>query len=147
MQGSSNCRVIPEGAVDRLALTCRETLRANGLNRGELLGFRADHPLVGRHRTAKVGLRDCGVDVRKRPRSSLCDVGACHFANRETVFGLADLFLQNRHLILVQVQQGRIADDIQISSGIQQRVLLGIAQGFTLRQARSIPRHEPSTTY
>ncbi len=124
--------MVLQGAVDRLALVPRQAIARNRPDCREPFRLHADDLLEPGDRAAQVGLRQRQIRLGPgEPGFCLRHVRAGHFPDIETVPRLADLFRQHVHVVLAQFVDRLVAHDVHVGGDrIQQRVLLGISQGF-----------------
>ncbi len=125
---SDDRRVLDLRNRDRLRQSSRQRPRQRP-DRRQSLGFVANHLTVGRDRGFEHRL--VGQQLRigaGQARLGLGDVGAGHFADREPVPRLAQLFLQHIDVVAVEIDDGRVLQHIHVGLDARQKgCLLGVA--------------------
>src|SRR5829696_2950538 len=132
VKGGENRRVLPKPNVDGHIDRARQQA-IEGPPRRELARLDPDHLSEQRHAGAQV--RFGKADLRLpggKPCLSLRHVRARHLADIEAVAGLAELLLDNLHVVALEVEDGRVAQDIHVGlSAVEQHGLLSVAEGLT----------------
>ena len=124
-------------------LSAASTLRGTSLSRGRpganLTRLDADHLTILRHAGAKVSLREARLRAGGRKAGlRLRHVGARHLAHIEAVVGLAQLLVDHFHVVALEIENGRVAQDVHVGgSGIEQRVLFAVRERLSGAQNRT----------
>jgi hypothetical protein len=109
VHGSQNTGMIRQRIASRLLERWRQqTVR--GLGRRQSLGRVADGLAIGRNAVSQRGFGGDRLGTRiRQSRFRLSDIGARDLARGETVAALAQLLLQNIHVLALKFEFGGIA--------------------------------------
>ena len=129
MEGCLNRRVLVQRDRDGI-LQCPRQERVDRPRSLESPWLDADDLAVVSDTGLQVGLRREIIRAsRRQARFGLGNVRPRHLADVESVAGLPQLLFEHRDVVLVELEDGRVAQHIHVSGGaVLQRILLGVAR-------------------